>query len=179
MAGNAASSQPLPMGRPASSKWPPVAACAKSISGTPCEIGWASCSISWTNVSMLVPVAASDFASDSVEGQRERPCGVVRLDRLKVVGSSPAFLARPDGESPARAARRSIAVQTCECVNIPAVLRMPVPGCCLDYGPYIGTGTAFPGFSPTTDHPRGVSGLWTKPRIDAVLMTRRLAAVYW
>src|SRR5207244_13599707 len=64
------------------------------------------------------------------------------------------------------------------CVNIPAVLRMPVPGCCLDCGPYIGTGTTFPGFGPTTDHPRDTSGLWTKPRIEAVPVTRGAAAVY-
>ena len=51
---------------------------------------------------MVVPVAANAFATDSVEGQRVRPSGVMRFDLLKVVGSSPAFLARPDGESPAR-----------------------------------------------------------------------------
>ena len=60
---------------------------------------------------MVVPVAASALATDSVEGQRGRPSGVMRFDLLKVVGSRPDFLARPDGESPARAARRSSAVQ--------------------------------------------------------------------
>src|SRR4051794_6547818 len=64
-----------------------------------------------TKVSKVVFVAASDLATDSVEGQRARPSGVMRLDLLKVVGSSPAFLARPDAESPARAASRSSAVQ--------------------------------------------------------------------
>ena len=48
----------------------------------------------------MVPVAASDFATDSVEGQRARPSGVMRFDLLKVVGSSPAFLARPDAREP-------------------------------------------------------------------------------
>jgi hypothetical protein len=33
-------------------------------------------------VSMLVPVAARDFATDSVEGQRGRPSGVIRFDLL-------------------------------------------------------------------------------------------------
>ena len=50
-------------------------------------------------------VAASDLATDLVEGQRARPSGVIRLDLLKVVGSSPARLASPDGDSPARARR--------------------------------------------------------------------------
>jgi len=35
----------------------------------------------------------------------------MRFDLLKVVGSSPARLASADGDSPARAARRSIAFQ--------------------------------------------------------------------
>jgi hypothetical protein len=42
----------------------------------------------------------------------------MRFDLLNVVGSSPDFLARPDGESPARAARRSRAVQIWACVNM-------------------------------------------------------------
>ena len=67
---------------------------------------------------MVTPVAASDFATDSVEGQRGRPSGVTRLDLLKVVGSRPAFLARPDGERPARAASRSSAVQIWACVSM-------------------------------------------------------------
>ena len=65
-----------------------------------------------------MPVAASDLATDSVEGQRGRPSGVIRFDLLKVVGSSPAALARPEADFPARAARRSIAFQMCEWVNI-------------------------------------------------------------
>src|SRR5215467_950228 len=44
--------------------------------------------------------------------------------------------------------------------------------------PYIGTRTTFPGFGPTTDHPRDTSGLWTKPRIETVPVTRGAAAVY-
>ena len=47
------------------------------------------------------------FATDSVDGQRGRPSGVMRFDLLNVVGSRPDFLASPDGDSPARAARRS------------------------------------------------------------------------
>ena len=50
-----------------------------------------------------MPVAASDLATDSVEGQRARPSGVTRFDLLKVVGSRPAFLARPEADRPARA----------------------------------------------------------------------------
>src|SRR5215472_13180316 len=67
---------------------------------------------------MVVPVAASALAMDSVDGQRARPAGVMRFDLLKVVGSRPARRASPDAESPARAARRSIADQTCACVSI-------------------------------------------------------------
>ena len=71
-----------------------------------------------TNASMVTPVACSDFAIDSVEGQRARPCGVMRFDLLNVVGSSPAFLARPDAERPARAASRSTAFQMSAWVSI-------------------------------------------------------------
>ena len=67
---------------------------------------------------MLVPVAASALLINSVDGQRARPDAVMRFDLLKVVGSSPARRARPEAESPARAARRSIADQTCACVSI-------------------------------------------------------------
>ena len=49
---------------------------------------------------MVVPVAASAFATDSVEGQRARPSGVMRFDLLKVVGSRPDFLARPGRREP-------------------------------------------------------------------------------
>jgi hypothetical protein len=63
------------------------------------------------NDSTLVPVAASAFATDSVDGQRGRPSGVTRLDLLNVVGSRPAFLASPDGVRPERLARLSIALQ--------------------------------------------------------------------
>ncbi len=80
-------------------------------------------SISVTKASNGVPVAASALAIDSVEGQRARPCGVMRFDLLKVVGSSPARRASPDADSPARAARRSMADQTCACVSI----RTPTP----------------------------------------------------
>src|SRR5215831_6568048 len=74
--------------------------------------------MSSTKVSTLVPVAASALAIDSVDGQRARPSGVMRLERLKVVGSRPERLARPDAERPERAARRSRAVQICEWVNM-------------------------------------------------------------
>src|SRR5258708_26312252 len=67
---------------------------------------------------MEVLVAVSALATDSVEGQRSRPSGVMRLDLLNEVGSSPAALARPEGERPARAASRSRAVQSCACVSI-------------------------------------------------------------
>src|SRR6185437_11997571 len=91
---------------------------AKPISGT-FEIAVLPPSVmSWTKVSILVLVAASALATDSVDGQRGRPSGVMRLDLLKVVGSSPDFLARPDAVSLARAASRSIAVHICECVSM-------------------------------------------------------------
>jgi hypothetical protein len=58
------------------------------------------------------------FASDSVDGQRSRPSGVMRLDLLKVVGSRPERRASPEGESPARSASRSSAAQTWPWVGI-------------------------------------------------------------
>src|SRR3954466_1371330 len=81
-----------------------------------------------TKVSKVVFVACSDFAMDSVDGQRGRPSGVMRFDLLKVVGSSPAALARPEAESPDFAASRSTAFQMSEWVSIwrgaTAVLRL-------------------------------------------------------
>ena len=47
-----------------------------------------------------VAVASSALAIDSVEGQRGRPSTAIRLERLKVVGSSPALRARPEAERP-------------------------------------------------------------------------------
>src|SRR5947208_7823764 len=82
--------------------------------------------ISDTKDSMLTLVAESALASDSVEGQRARPSGVMRFDLLKVVGSRPDRLARPDGDSLARAARRSRAVQIWLCVS--GALAIPVSG---------------------------------------------------
>src|SRR3954452_1208801 len=74
--------------------------------------------ISDTKMSTVTPVACSDLAIDSVDGQRLRPSGVMRFDLLNVVGSSPAFLARPEADRPARAARRSTAFQMSACVSI-------------------------------------------------------------
>src|SRR5664280_1029851 len=92
-------------------------ASAKPISGT-FEIATLPLSvIRVTKVSTLVPVACSALATDSVDGQRGRPSGVMRLDLLKVVGSRPAFLARPEAVSLARAASRSMAVQIWLCVS--------------------------------------------------------------
>src|SRR5258707_9648451 len=81
------------------------------MSGTACVEAPPRSVISDTKISTVVLVAASDFATDSVEGQRARPSGVMRFDLLNVVGSSPAFLARPEAERPARAASRSRAFQ--------------------------------------------------------------------
>src|SRR3982074_3635261 len=67
---------------------------------------------------MELLVAASALATDSVEGQRSRPSGVMRLDLLKVVGSRPERLASPEGDKPARSASRSSAVQICWWVSI-------------------------------------------------------------
>src|ERR1700719_1080706 len=67
---------------------------------------------------MEVLLAASDLATDSVDGQRSRPSGVMRLDLLKVVGSSPARLASPEGDSPERSASRSSAVQIWPWVSV-------------------------------------------------------------
>src|ERR1044072_9942171 len=67
-------------------------------------------------------VAASALESDSFEGQRSRPSAVTRLDLLKVVGSGPERLARPEGDMPARSASRSSAVQTWIWVKISGAL---------------------------------------------------------
>ena len=48
--------------------------------------------------SIVEPVAAMILEIDSVDGQRGRPSTLLRFDLLKVVGSRPAFLARPDGD---------------------------------------------------------------------------------
>src|ERR1700694_5332697 len=105
MAGNAACSQPLPTGIPASSKAPlfsagfPVG--EKPMSGKACVMVRPLSPISCTQTSTLVLVATSALATDSVEGQRSRPSGVMRLDLLNEVGSRPAALARPEAERPA------------------------------------------------------------------------------
>src|SRR5262249_28461362 len=91
------------------------------------------CPISSTKVCSGSPVAASALAMDSDDGQRARPSAVMRFDLLKVVGSRPARRASPDAVNPARAARRSMADQTCACVNIDIPLtplrtpRLPAP----------------------------------------------------
>src|SRR5271167_3183516 len=74
--------------------------------------------ISSRKASIGVAVAVSALAIDSVEGQRARPSAVMRFDLLNVVGSSPARLARPDGDKPDRLASPSIADQICACVSI-------------------------------------------------------------
>src|SRR6185312_5092780 len=74
--------------------------------------------ISATKSSRLAPVAARIFDTLSVEGQRSFPLAAPRLLLLKVVGSNPASLAKPDGDNPLRAASASIAVQICLCVSI-------------------------------------------------------------
>src|SRR5437588_12300273 len=70
------------------------------------------------NSSSEAPVADSTLARLSVEGQRCFPLAVPRLLLLKVVGSSPASLARPEGEVPWRAARASMARQICGWVSM-------------------------------------------------------------
>src|SRR6187551_1736402 len=95
--GSATSSQPLPAGKPLSSKYPPLPACARPSSGTDCRLR-APSPINCTKVSIEELVAASALETDSVEGQRSRPSAAIRLDLLKVVGSRPERLARPDGE---------------------------------------------------------------------------------
>jgi hypothetical protein len=60
------------------------------------------------NSSKLAPVATRILLIDSVEGQRSRPSGPTRFDRLKLVASSPALRANPEADSPYRSASRSI-----------------------------------------------------------------------
>src|SRR5262249_56045176 len=52
------------------------------------------------------------------EGEGGGAAGVRGFGVLKVVGSRPARRASPEAVNPARAARRSMADQTCACVNI-------------------------------------------------------------
>src|SRR5712692_31822 len=77
---------------------------------------------------MVVLVAARHFATDSVDGQRSRPSGVTRFDLLNVVGSSPARLASPEADNPARSARASIAAQIWACVSIAACGGIAIEG---------------------------------------------------
>src|ERR1700692_3464775 len=117
MEGGATSSQPSPSGTPPSSKVPLAAACAKPSSGTDCTVRALS-PINCTNESMELLAAASALETDSVEGQRSRPSGVIRLDLLKVVGSRPERLASPEGDNPPRSASRSSAVQIWSWVSV-------------------------------------------------------------
>src|SRR6202034_2167330 len=91
------------------------------VAGPPPEL------INSTKISTGVRVAVSALAMDSVEGQRARPEAVMRFDLLNVVGSSPARRAKPEADSPARAARRSTADQTCAWVSMKTP-RRPVAG---------------------------------------------------
>src|ERR1700743_251080 len=70
------------------------------------------------NSSSPAPVADRTLARLSVEGQRSFPLAAPRLLLLKVVGSRPASLARPEGDMPCRAARASMARQIWVCVNM-------------------------------------------------------------
>ena len=72
-------------------------------------------------------VAPRILAIDSIDGQRGRPSAAVRFDGLKVVGSSPARRARPEGVSPLRRASRSMADQTVSCESM-VWLRCRLPG---------------------------------------------------
>ena len=67
----------------------------------------------------LVLVAASTLEMLSVLGQRERPSGVLRLDGLNVVGSSPDRRANPEVDSPCSAASVSSARQISSCFMMP------------------------------------------------------------
>src|SRR6185312_7553866 len=122
-------------------------------------------------VSTFVPVAASAFDTDSVEGQRGRPSGVMRLDLLKVVGSRPAFLASPDGDSLARAASRSMAVQIWLCVSMAnnrGRQRLPGPPV-----PYIGIITLSRPWQARGSLPAAFTGHIWLARVSASLRSRR------
>src|SRR3954470_9545940 len=71
-----------------------------------------------TNSAMLACVASRIFDKLSVLGQRGLPCLVVRLLLLKVVGSSPARLAKPDADRWFFAANISMPRQIALCVSI-------------------------------------------------------------
>src|SRR5580704_3916539 len=78
-----------------------------------------------TKASSDVAVAASALLIDSVDGQRARPAAVMRFDLLKVVGSRPDALARPEADNLLSFANSSIADQTCACVSIRTPLSRP------------------------------------------------------
>ena len=66
------------------------------------------------------------FVVHSVLGHRARPSGMIRLDGLKVVASSPARFANPEAESPCSAAKVSSARHTSACfIAIP----LPAAAC--------------------------------------------------
>ena len=73
----------------------------------------------------LVLVAASALATDSVEGQRARPSGVMRFDLLKVVGSRPGLLGQPRRRQ-ARRARRAGRGRSRSGVCVSGALAIPV-----------------------------------------------------
>src|SRR4029079_15161203 len=97
------------------------------MSGTACFAVAPPGLISSRNTSIGVAVAVSALAIDSVDGQRARPSPVMRFDLLNVVGSSPARRASPEADSPARAARRSIADHTCAWVSMGHSAGGPAP----------------------------------------------------
>src|SRR3981081_770620 len=131
MAGNPVASQRSPSGNPRPSKERGSPAWAKPIIGTVRAGPRTAAPIRATNWSTVVLVAARHFATDSVDGQRCRWSGVTRLDLLKVVGSRPARLARPEGDVPARAASASMASQICVWVSMAedGGVDMAEPGC--------------------------------------------------
>src|ERR1700722_14579984 len=79
---------------PPSSKWLLLAACSNAISGT-ASAGRAASPIRCTKVSIPLLVAASAFASDSVEGQRSWPSGGTRLGFVEGGGGGPGGLGGP------------------------------------------------------------------------------------
>ena len=97
---------------PSSVKSRPEPACVMPMSGIVVRAGPSRGSTSSRNSSRLAPVAARILATDSVDGQRSRPSGLTRFERLKLVASRPAFRARPEAERLYRWAKRSMAAQT-------------------------------------------------------------------
>ena len=96
-------------------------------------------SISCTKMSMLVLVAASDFATDSVEGQRGRPSGLYASGLAKKAGLDPTTFNKskritPEGRDRLRAS--GFAPPAPVQPELPLLLQLALPVRCPNCGSF-------------------------------------------